>query len=221
MFQRSKTKTKLIRNILYRSNIKIITLLLLSVVFFSSPSKAQKPLLDSLTLDTLSAYTSLEEALKKPSKVVKLILKRKKYELFPEDIFKFHNLQYLDLSKNRIENIPAKIGDLKQLQYFSISKNELKEFPYQIGNLSNLYYLDGSRNNIYSLPISIGKLKKLKNLDLWDNYIDFLPDEIKTCPKLKILDMRNILISQTKQDAMNSLLKHTKIYFSPACQCEQ
>ena len=96
---------------------------------------AQERLLDSLTLDTLTAFTNLEDALKDPDKVIKLELRRKHLKTFPREIFKFKNLQYLDLTKNGIEEIPAEIAQLTDLQYFSISKNELSTLPAQIGDL--------------------------------------------------------------------------------------
>ena len=107
------------------------------------------------------------------------------------------------------------------MQFLSVSKNKLEGLPYEIGNLSNLFYLNGSRNDLFTLPVSMGKLIKLRHLDLWDNNIDFLPEEIKNCKNLKLLDLRGITISQTKQDAIQALLRHTKIYFSPPCNCSQ
>lgn len=191
------------------------------IVLFSITTVTKAQLLDSLTLDTLKAFTSLEEALKTPDKVIKLVLRRNKYKTFPTEIFQFKNLQYLDLHKNNIKEIPAQIGTLKDLQYFSISKNGLEQLPPQIGDLTNLYYLNGSQNELSELPPEIGKLVNLRNLDLWDNNIDVLPDEIRKCYKLKILDLRAIMISDAKQNVIRSQLRHTKIFFSPYCNCQQ
>src|SRR4051812_5160034 len=102
--------------------------------------KAQ--LLDSLTLDTLTAYTSIEEAMKNPDKVIKLELRRQKLKVFPKEIANFKNIQYLDLSKNSIDELPEEIGVLTNLQYFIISKNKLGGFPKEIGKLVNLHYIN-------------------------------------------------------------------------------
>ncbi len=202
----------------YTIKLKTVASILL-VFLFSISTKAQ--LLDSLSLDTLKAFTNLEQALKTPDKVIKLVLRRNKYKTFPTEIFQFTNLQYLDLNKNNIKEIPAQIGTLKNLQYFSISKNGLEKFPIEIGELTNLYYLDGSQNELTELPTEIGKLVNLRNLDLWDNNIDELPDSIKNCVKLKILDLRAIMISDVKQGQIRSQLRQTKIHFSPYCNCQQ
>lgn len=193
----------------------------LLIFLFSIPTVSKAQLLDSLTLDTLKAFSNLEQALKTPEKVIKLVLKRNKYKTFPTEIFQFKNLQYLDLNKNNIKEIPAEIGTLKYLQYFSISKNGLERFPNQIGELTNLYYLNGSQNELTELPPEIGKLVNLRNLDLWDNNIDEFPDEIKNCKKLKIVELRAIMISDAKQAQIRSQLRHTKIHFSPYCNCQQ
>lgn len=197
-------------------------IVLLSLFFlFSELGFSQIGLLDSLTLDTMRAYTNLEDALKHPENVVKLELRRKRLKSFPMDILKFPNLQYLDLTKNDISELPVEIGQLKNLQYFSISKNGLEEFPPQIGDLENLYYLNANQNELTSIPATIGKLTKLRNLDLWSNNIDRFPEELKYLKSLMVLDLRVILIPDELQNTIQALLPRTKVYFSPYCKCQQ
>ncbi len=195
-------------------------MLVFSVLFFQK-SVGQTVLLDSLTLDTLTAYTSIESAMKDPEKVIKLELRKKRLKSFPMEILKFPNLQYLDLSKNDIKDLPVEIGQLNNLQYFAISKNGLQELPLQIGELTNLYYLNANQNDLSSLPPQIGKLTKLRNLDLWCNNIDKFPDELMNLKSLKVLDLRVILIPDMQQNNLQALLPNTKIYFSPFCKCQQ
>jgi Leucine-rich repeat (LRR) protein len=190
-------------------------------VFSIQKNNAQTILLDSLTLDTLKAYTNLTEALKNPDKVIKLELRRNKLKSFPMEILQFKNLQYLDLSKNDIKELPIEIGQLKNLQYFAISKNGLEELPPQIGELTNLFYLNANQNELSSIPPTIGKLIKLRNLDLWSNNIDRFPEELKYLKSLKIFDLRVILIPDAEQNTIQSWLPNTKVYFSPYCKCAQ
>ena len=204
----------------YKKTIRASISILMFVLIFQK-TFAQSALLDSLTLDTLTAFTSIEEALKHPDDVIKLDLRKKRFKKFPAEIFKFTNLQYLDLSKNSIREIPPEIYQLKNLQYFAISKNGLEEFPPQIGGLTNLYYLEANNNDLTSLPFEIGKLVRLKNLDLWSNDIDKFPTEIKNLKNLVTLDLRVIMIPDAEQERVQSLLPHTQIYFSPYCKCAQ
>jgi leucine-rich repeat protein SHOC2 len=182
---------------------------------------AQVSLLDSLTLDTLTAFTSLKEALKDPDKVIKLELRKKKLKTFPKEIFQFKNLQYLDLSKNSITEIPAEIGGLKSLQMLIMSKNELETLPKEIGELKMLQYLNVNQNEISSLPPQVGSLTSLKNFDLWSNNVDKFPTEMKNLKNLLVLDLRVILIPDAEQERVQGLLPKTKIYFSPYCKCQQ
>jgi len=201
----------------YFFKINLVLLLLLG----SGKLFSQTVLLDSLVLDTMRAYTSLEEALKNPEKVIKLELRRKKFKSFPMEILKFTNLQYLDLTKNNITELPAEISQLENLQYLSISKNGLEEFPPQIGDLKNLFYLNANQNELTSIPPTIGKLTKLKNLDLWSNNIDRFPDELKDLKSLLVFDLRVILIPDAQQSSIQAMIPHAKVYFSPYCKCQQ
>ena len=203
-----------------RPVLRRISLLLIFVLSINRLT-AQQDLLDSLTLDTLMGFTSLEEALKNPEQVVKLELRKKRLKSIPPEVFQFPNLQYLDLSKNSIAEIPADIAKLKNLQYLSIARNHLVEFPSQIGELSNLYYLNANNNDLVAITASIGKLQQLRNFDLWSNNIERFPDELQGMKSLKILDLRVIMIPDAEQTRIQSLLPHTKIFFSPYCKCAQ
>jgi len=191
------------------------------MLLFSNHAVSQIQLLDSLTLDTLDAFTDLKLALKDPDKVIKLELRRKHYKEFPKEIFQFKNLQYLDISKNNLREIPPGIDSLKYLQILIISKNELETLPKEIGELKMLQYLNANQNDISSLPPEIGSLTSLKNMDLWSNNVDKFPSEMRNLKKLEILDLRVILIPDAEQARLQEMLPNTKIYFSPYCKCQQ
>jgi hypothetical protein len=180
------------------------------------------PLYDSLTLDTMIGPTDLATALKEPEKVVKLTLRKMKYEAFPAELWKFPNLQYLDLGKNKIKEVPDSINFFTNLQVLHLSKNEIEFLPREIGDLSNLMILDINQNELTSLPPQIGKLKKLKYLDLWSNNLSIFPEELSELAEtLQVLDLRVILINADQQDRIRLMLPKTTIYMSPPCKCDQ
>ena len=112
----SRHKMKSANKHFYFYNSKRIFLFFFAIVFYASSVSAQEiALLDSLTLDTLTPITTLEEALKHPEQVVKLVLRKKKLKTFPAEILQFTNLQYLDLSKNNIRELPADISKLNAI----------------------------------------------------------------------------------------------------------
>jgi leucine-rich repeat protein SHOC2 len=192
---------------------------LILVLFFSLVSRAQQQLLDSVTLATYQEYTDLEEALKNPDNVVKLSLRKKKFKEFPRQLYAFKNLQYLDISKNSIKELPDSISIFASLQYFICSKTGLKSLPGTIGQLKNLKYLNVNQNEIERLPYSFGDLQNLEVADLWSNELEYFPESMSKLTKLKLMDVRNILIPQNNQDAIQAMLPNTKIYFSPPCKC--
>ena len=51
-------------------------------------------------------FDDLEEALLSPDDVEILILKREKYNEWPNELAMFRNLRVLDLSHNKIESLP-------------------------------------------------------------------------------------------------------------------
>lgn len=208
-------------NFKFKLLFKHAFMLIVLFVVGSKPLLAQEGLLDSLTLDTLTAFTSLEEALKNPDQVIKLELRKKKLKTFPKEIFQFKNLQYLDLSKNYITEIPADIKALTSLQYLSVARNNIVELPNEIGSLKNLYFLNVNQNDLEALSPAIGDLEKLRNLDLWSNNLSRFPEEMKNLKSLKIMDLRVIMITDAEQARIQSLLPHTKVYFSPYCKCAQ
>lgn len=194
----------------------------ITLLFLSGTSTlfAQEKLLDSLSLANEPVYTDMEKALKESDNVYKLNLSRKKLNTVPPEIFRFKNLQVLDLSRNRLTEIPKEIGTLVLLQHLDLSRNDLTELPPEIGELINLKYFYLGKNELSYLPQQIGQLQNLEILYLWDNNVSSLPDAIQNLTKLRELEMRAILISDEEQQRIWELLPHTKIFFSPSCNCK-
>lgn len=204
------------------SFVIVVLVLCCTKVSAQNVTPALVPLYDSLTLDTMIGYTDLATALKEPEKVVKLTLRKQKYESFPAELWKFPNLQYLDLGKNKIKEVPDSISFFTNLQVLHLSKNEIEFLPREIGDLSNLMILDINQNELTSLPPQIGKLKKLKYLDLWSNNLSIFPEELEELSEtLLVLDLRVILINADQQDRIKAMLPKTLIYMSPPCKCDQ
>lgn len=193
-------------------------LCLLLFVLLSSAAFSQV-LLDSMALANYAEFDDLKEALADPDNVIKLILRKKKYKSFPKDIYKFKNLQYLDLSKNDIEELPDSIVIFKDLQNLIISKNGLKMLPKNIGEMKNLRFLNVNQNELTVIPYTFGDLERLEVADLWSNNLEFFPETLSKLKNLRIMDLRNILIPQVHQDNIQNMLPQTVIFFSPPCNC--
>ncbi|HTB06658.1 MAG TPA: leucine-rich repeat domain-containing protein [Bacteroidia bacterium] len=192
----------------------------LPVIFLLLFKLCNAQLLDSLSLDTMRGYTSLEDARANADKVVKLTLTKHKLTEFPAEIRKFKNLQYLDLSKNKIKDVPEWIGELTSLQKLVLSHNDIDTLPPQIGLLVNLKYFIMNRDPLNLLPNAIGGLTELRYLDMWGDNIGYFPSEISKLTKLKSFDLRDILISDDEQATLKGYLPHAVFFFSPSCSCK-
>lgn len=186
------------------------------------PFAVSAQLLDSLSLDTTTACTSIQEALKDSNNVIKLDLSKQRLSEFPKELRKLTSLQYLDLSRNKITDIPTWIGELKDLQVLILYKNKIDSLRSQIGDLSHLKTLDLNRTDLEKLPHTIGKLKELQTLNLWSDNIGSYPYELKyLSDNLKTLDLRDVLVNDASQHFLKTILPNTTIYFSPICPCER
>jgi len=186
------------------------------------PLASSAQLLDSLSLDTVTACTSIHDALNDSTNVLKLDLSKQKLTEFPKELRKLTSLQYLDLSKNKITDLPTWIGELKDLQVLILYKNKIDSLRWQIGELSHLKYLDLNRTDLEKLPRSMGKLKELQTLNLWSDNIGSYPYELKNLSdNLKTLDLRDVLVNDASQKFLKAILPNTTIYFSPICPCER
>lgn len=180
---------------------------------------AQGQLLDSAQLEQVPVHYSIADGLKNPDSVFVLVLRRNKLTEFPQEIFKFKNLNELDISRNKIVLIPRDIGTLTYLADFNISKNKLKTLPPDIGKLKDLKRLIIFQNNIAYLPSEIGGLESLEYLDMWGNEVETLPPEMGNLKNLQKLDMRVIEMSDTRQKEYHELMPNTNILFSNSCDC--
>lgn len=195
------------------------------IVFFCIlifPFRSSCQLLDSLSLDTLTACTSIHDAIKDTTNILKLDLSKQKLSEFPKEIRKLSNLQYLDLSKNKITEIPAWIGELKDLQYLILSKTKIDSLPPEFGDLIHLKYLIMNRCELQTIPHTIGKLTELRGIDLWGDNISSFPYELKYISgNLISLDLRDDALNNNTQAYLKNLLPNTTIYFTPICPCER
>jgi Leucine-rich repeat (LRR) protein len=216
---------KRINKISFLSKTKLkeakLAILIISFTFLGFVTKAQNVLLDSLYLDTMVAFTSIQEAMKNPESVIKLELRRKGLKTFPKEILQMKNLQYLDLSKNKLLELPPEIGELTNLQVLILSKNKITSLPTQIGMLQNLEILNINQNDLVALPPQLGNLRNLRNLDLWSNEIGVFPEELKYLKNLNVMDLRVVLIPDAEQERLRRLLPSSTIFFSPYCKCQQ
>jgi Leucine Rich repeats (2 copies) len=91
------------------------------------------------------AFYSLEDAMKDPSKVVKLDLgmQTPKLTAIPKEVALFPNLECLDVSFNRVASIPNEIVNCKKLKTLILSGNRyLAKVPLILKEVKSLKKLE-------------------------------------------------------------------------------
>jgi leucine-rich repeat protein SHOC2 len=144
-------------------------------------------------------------------KILKVHLDKRDLEYIPEIIFKFTNLQVLNLSSNLIKIIPNNIGDLVNLQELYLDRNHISEIPEEIGKLCKLRKVILSNNKIKYLPNSFYNLENLEILNISCNHLGLLSDDISKLEKLEYLYLRNNRLRYIPKDIAK--IKVTKIFY--------
>lgn len=156
----------------------VVSYCLFSSIFFSKES------IRACSLDTSIVYYNLLEALSNPLEVFSLDLSKNQLKEFPDEIFEFKNLRYLNLSSNKIQTLPYSIDSLTYLTELLINDNELTILPKSIWRLKELIVLDVSGNNIRELSVVESKASNLAYLDIGNNNLGYLPKQMFSFEKL-------------------------------------
>lgn len=166
--------------------------------------------------NTSKKYIStLEEATRnaEPDTVKKLNFSGLGLTTVPEVIYRFKNLESLELSNNYLTKIPAELTKLKKIAYLGLNFNELNEESIEFKRNKSLKVLKLQHNPLATIPTSLKKnrrledlfignnrlkklnessfkgLNKLKSMNLYNCQIDTLPDAFARLKRLEILDL--------------------------------
>lgn len=116
-------------------------------------------------------YPSLDDGLKRASKVYILRMSDRRLTEVNPLIKNLENLQALFLQKNKLTTLPAEMAELKYLQYINLSENRFEELPLPLTELKHLQIIDLSNNQLTTLPENISDIRKLEILYLQNNPI--------------------------------------------------
>jgi Leucine-rich repeat (LRR) protein len=113
-----------------------------------------------LRLDTLPAHTKA------------LALRHADFEALPEGIWRFHQLEQLELDRNRLSRLPRQMRQWRHsLRVLRLSGNPLEARRLRLHRLRQLQVLDLSACGLDRLPRKLHKLKHLDMLVLSNNQL--------------------------------------------------
>ncbi|GAB2650846.1 hypothetical protein GCM10027035_51330 [Emticicia sediminis] len=130
-----------------------------------------------------------------PDTVKNLILNKLNLEKFPEVVFRFKNLEKLDLSANYIQQIPQEIWSLKKLKFLSLSGNRIDYSNFKFKRNKHLKDLNLQFTEMANMPKSLKKNRKLEILFVGNNPIKFAKNDFKRMSNLKALNLYNVRTS--------------------------
>ena len=185
-------------------SFKLVYSILIILLISSTTAFSQNELLSSRKLKKQKVYTNLDEARINPEEVYRLSLagdtEGEILKSLPEEVFKFPNLQELNISNNKIKELPLKLYKLKYLQILDISFNPITELPSEISGLKNLKKLNARFCRLSNFPIEISEIKTLEEIDFFGNHIEELPGKFRGSQSIKSLNiLRNGMNNESKE----------------------
>ncbi|RYU95779.1 leucine-rich repeat domain-containing protein [Emticicia agri] len=153
----------------------------------------------------------MAQACDKPDTVKTLMLNNLALESFPMVVFRFKNLEKLDLSDNYIEKIPKSVSKIKNLKFLSISNNPIYDNKLKFKKNTHIKDLNLQYTGISYLPRSLAKNRNLEVLFLGNNrYKGFRKRDFRKMAHLKALNLYNanlsaVPINITKLPALEEL----------------
>lgn len=138
----------------------------------------------------------MAEACDKPDTVRTLMLNNLVLDSFPKVVFRFKNLEKLDLSNNFIERVPKAVSKIRNLKFLSISNNPINDNQLRFKRNNHLKDLNLQYTGISYIPRSISKNRQLEVLFLGNNrFSGFRKRDFKKMNNLKVLNLYNTNLS--------------------------
>ena len=166
------------------------------------PGAPAGKLLDSVALSKEPVFTAIDEAMKSPAKVYKLILSGD--GKIPDGIQKLSNLQYLEINGPEPQRpmMPQMRADMPDdvppppmpMAPPSMPAGKGAEIGEGVLSLANLTELHLHNLGISKIPADINKLTNLKVLDLNSNAINTIPESISAMKSLKELRLNDAMV---------------------------
>lgn len=167
----------------FRNTLSLLAMVLLTA--FQSHAQTEKTSYGPAVKNKV--HTDLNTALEKPDQVFLMDLSGQGLKEFPEEVFKFENLEKLD-----------------------IRKNELTAIEIPDGVLPNLVWLNAAENKISRVEVAENGATNLKDLYLNFNALTSFP-ELSDKHRLNILDIR---YNKIKKHVNRPFMREIKRYYA-------
>ncbi len=204
---------------------------------YKSDYKSLRPFIISFSVDLKKrprkfqkrSINTLEDALAnaRPDTVKEVNFSGLELRTIPQVVFRFHNLEQLELSNNYLTAIPAELTKLEKLKYLGLDFNDLSNDSLDFSRNKNLKVLRLQHNPISTIPESVRKNRRLEDLLLGNNKLSDLKNaSFRGLKRLKTLNLYNVQIEELPKNVKRLKrleiidLYHNNLRFLPEKMCE-
>lgn len=153
--------------------------------------------------------TTIEAAEKtaRPDTVKHLVFNTLELQQIPEVIYRFPNLEVLDLSINSISVIPEKVFTIPKLKQLNVSGNPLGNDGLHVARNKHLKILNIQSTKITVLPKAVTRNRRLESL--WLGLNDF-SGGLNTAPLRRMRRLKDLNLYKAKLNEVPSAIRRLK-----------
>jgi Leucine-rich repeat (LRR) protein len=138
----------------------------------------------------------IAEKCDKPDTVTRLYFNQLGLGKVPQVVYRFKNLEEIDLSKNTITEIPAELTTIPKLKRLQLNFNQLKHENIHFTKNKHLEAINLQENALTTIPKEIKKNRRLNSLWIGNNNLQSLDNQAFT--GLKRLEVINLYKANLK-----------------------
>lgn len=139
----------------------------------------------------------LAEKCDKPDTVTRLYFNQLNLETIPNVVYRFKNLEEIDLSKNQLTSIPAELTKIPKLKRLQLNFNELTDTSIHFSRNKHIDAINLQSNRITRIPTEIKKNRRLNSLWIGNNNLEKIDNQ--SFRGLKKLQAINLYSANMKQ----------------------
>lgn len=132
----------------------------------------------------------IAEKCDKPDTVTRLYFNQLDLQSVPQVVYRFKNLEELDLSKNQLTELPAELTTMPRLKRLHLNFNYLKNESVHFTKNKHLESINLQENELTNIPPEVKKNKRLNSLWIGNNTLSSLDNQsFRGLRRLKVINL--------------------------------
>jgi hypothetical protein len=149
----------------------------------------------------------------RPDTVTRLVFSGLHLDTIPALLYRFTNVEEIDLGNNNLTHLPARLTALPKLKRLNLMTNLLTEDSVNFSRNKHLVSINLQRNRLAHVPVTLRKNRRLTSLWLGNN--DLLDVQAKTLRRLNDLNLYNVGLTAFPKSLLRlKQLKQLDLYYN-------